>query len=71
MTRMIHRDRLQFSPINKLSGLKGIHTTTHKVEIHKAIPYSTGNSTQYSVMTYMREESEKEWIYVYADQPKR
>ena len=27
--------------------------------------YSTGNSTQYSVMTYMGIESEKEWIYVY------
>ena len=29
---MIHRDRLQFSPINRLSGLKGIHTTIHKVD---------------------------------------
>ena len=28
--------------------------------------YSTGNSTQYSVMTYMGKESKKEWIYVYA-----
>ena len=26
--------------------------------------YSTGNSTQYSVMTYMEKESGKEWIYV-------
>ena len=26
--------------------------------------YSTGNSTQYSVITYMGKESEKEWIYV-------
>ena len=26
--------------------------------------YSTGNSTQYSVMTYMGIESKKEWIYV-------
>ena len=26
--------------------------------------YSTGNSTQYSVITYMEKESEKEWIYV-------
>ena len=25
----------------------------------------TGNSTQYSVMTYMGKESEKGWIYVY------
>ena len=26
--------------------------------------YSTGNSTQYSLITYMRNKSEKEWIYV-------
>ena len=25
----------------------------------------TGNSTQYSGITYMGEESEKEWIYAY------
>ena len=29
------------------------------------ILYSTGNSTQYSVMAYMGKESKKEWIYVY------
>ena len=33
--------------------------------INKNLLYSTGNSTQYSVITYMRKESEKEWIYVY------
>ena len=27
--------------------------------------YSTGNSTQYSVMAYMGKESKKEWIHVY------
>ena len=27
--------------------------------------YSTGNSTQYSVVTYMGKESKKEGIYVY------
>ena len=27
--------------------------------------YNTGNSTQYSVMTYIRKESEKEWVHVY------
>ena len=26
---------------------------------------STGNSTQYFVITYIGKESEKEWIYVY------
>ena len=31
----------------------------------KDLLYSTGNSTQYSVMTYMGKESNKEWIYVY------
>ena len=32
---------------------------------NKNLLYSTGNSTQYSVMTYMGTESKKEWIYVY------
>ena len=27
--------------------------------------YSTGNSTQYSVMASMGKESKKEWMYVY------
>ena len=30
----------------------------------KDLPYSTGNSTQYSIMTYMGKEWKKEWIYV-------
>ena len=32
---------------------------------NKDLLYSTGNSTQYSVMTYIRTESKTEWIYVY------
>ena len=32
---------------------------------NKDLLYSTGNSTQCSVMTYMGKESKKEWIYVY------
>ena len=32
---------------------------------NKDLVYSIGNSTQYSVMTYMGKESKKEWIYVY------
>ena len=28
--------------------------------------YSTGNSTQYYVITYMGKESEKGWRYIYA-----
>ena len=32
---------------------------------NKDLLYSTGNSTKYSVMTYMGKESKREWIYVY------
>ena len=32
---------------------------------NKDLLYSTGNSTQYSVMAYMGKESKKECIYVY------
>ena len=30
---------------------------------NKDLLYSTGKSTQYSVVTYIGKESEKEWIY--------
>ena len=33
-------------------------------EKKKNLLYSTGNSTQYTVMAYMRKQSKKEWIYV-------
>ena len=33
---------------------------------NKNLLYSTGNSTQYSIMTYMGKKSKKDWIYVYA-----
>ena len=36
-----------------------------KLITNKDLLYSTGNSTQYSVMTCMGKESKKEWIYVY------
>ena len=43
-----------------------IYTLLHiKQIINKDLLYNTGNSTQYSVITYMGEESEEEWIYVY------
>ena len=29
--------------------------------------YSTGNSTQYSVMAYMGKQYRKDWIYVYVE----
>ena len=32
---------------------------------NKDLLYSTRNSTQYSVTTYMGKESKEEWIYVY------
>ena len=37
----------------------------NRSNINKDLRYSTGNSTQYSVTTYIGKESEKEWIYVY------
>ena len=41
-----------------------IHTRTAYVRqtINKDLLYSTGKSTQYSVITYMRKESEKEYM---------
>ena len=42
-----------------------IYTRLHiKQILNKELVYSTGNSTQYSVITYMGKESEQEWIYV-------
>ena len=35
-----------------------------KEKTNKGLLYSTGNSTQYSVMTCMGKESKKDWIYV-------
>ena len=40
--------------INQELGIN-IHTTTYETD--KDLLYSTGNSTQYSVITYMRKES--------------
>ena len=37
-----------------------------RIDNQQGPTYSTGNSAQYSVITYMGKESEKEWIYVYA-----
>ena len=42
-----------------------IHTLLYiRQIINKDLLYSTGNSTQYSVITYMRKEYGKECIYV-------
>ena len=40
-------------------------TAMYKVVTNENLLYSSGNSTQHSVVTYMRRESEKEGIYVY------
>ena len=51
---------------DKLQDRDGHYTLLYIKEITNKDPlYSTGNSTQYSVMTYMGIESKKEWIYVY------
>ena len=39
-----------------------IHTTTCKQIIDNKLLYSTRNSTQQSVMSYMGKESKKEWM---------
>ena len=41
-----------------------IHATIYKKITNKSLLYSTGKSTQYSVMTYIGMESKKEWIYM-------
>ena len=46
----------------------GIHMCTRlyiKQTTNKDLLHSTVDSTQYSAMTYMGKESEKEWIFVY------
>ena len=46
------------------AGGEHIHTQLYiKQIIDKDLMYSTGNSTQYVITTYMGKESEK-WIYV-------
>ena len=46
----------------------GIDTLLYTKSIcNKNLVYSTGKSTQYSLMVYMGIESEKERIYVYAE----
>ena len=50
--------------INWETGID-IYTLLYIKQItNKDLMYNTGNSTQYSVMTYMGKESKKDWIYV-------
>ena len=44
-----------------------MHTTIYKI-INKDLMQSRGNCTQYSVITYVGKESEREWIYVFVQQ---
>ena len=41
-----------------------MHTTIKWIS-NKDLLYSTGNSTQYSVVAYMGKESRKEWMCIY------
>ena len=51
--------------INWKTGID-IYTLLYTEQItNKDLLYSTRNTTQYSVLTYMGKESKKEWIYVY------
>ena len=50
----------------KLGGWdEHIHNVLYIKQIIKDLRYSAGNATQYSVITYMEKESEKEQVYVY------
>ena len=51
--------------INQEFGINIYALLYIKQIINKDLLYSTGNSTQYTVITYMGKESEKEWKYVY------
>ena len=43
-----------------------IYTLLYTKQVtNKDLLYSTGNSTQYSVMSYMEKNLKKEWIYVH------
>ena len=64
-TYSYQRGKVGKGEINQEFGVN-IYTLLYIKQItNKDLLYSTGNSTQYSVMTYMGKESEKEWMYVY------
>ena len=45
-----------------------IYTLLYVKQItNKDLLYSTGNSSQYSVMIHMRKESKKKWIYYFVN----
>ena len=47
-----------------LGEVKLTYTHLYIQTVNKNLLYSTGDSAQYSVITYTGKESEKEWIYV-------
>ena len=51
--------------INQEVGINTYTLLYIKQIINKIVLYSTGDSTQYSVMSYMGKESTKEWACVY------
>ena len=51
--------------INLETGIDKFPLLYIKQITNKDLLYSTGNSTEYSVITYMGKESKKEWIHVY------
>ena len=56
---------LRWGRINWKVGIDIFTLLYIKQIANKNLLYSTGNSTQYSVMAYMGKESEKEWVYVF------
>ena len=51
---------------DKLGDGIDVYTLLYITQItNKNLLYSTGNSTQYSVMAYKEKESKKKWTYVY------
>ena len=59
------RGKVEGGRINQEVGIN-IYTLLYiKQVVNKDLLNSTENSAQYSVITYMGKESEKEWIYVY------
>ena len=51
---------------NKIGGRdEHMATTICRIDKQQRPPNTTGTDTQYSIITYMGKESEKQWIYIY------
>ena len=70
MNNLLYSSESQFLYLNKREWRRDklgvwdyhIHTTIYKIDNQLC---STGNSTQYFVITYKGKESEKEYIHIY------